>query len=299
MKFVKKIISCVLSGAIALCGSSALSVSAAGAYDERESLYEPGTSVVNNDSFETNEYLPLSSLLNKTYTSLHGNFNSNDTYTDVSDFYGFSVGRTTGSSGRVAIKLEGVPSGHNYDLYLYDANGMLVSSSNRILNRNEIIKTPVVSEPTSYYLEVRAETVPDYSVSSYSIIVDEYIETVTKTVSLSPTTLNASPDTWSTDAYRDMRSIPSDAIVLSATVSAKKGSSSTGYNNVIRVKLGNNNYETVNWKSGEIEVPGLIGQNCSGYWYAGFKASVLSGSIVSMNTFKLTIKYEYDKLISY
>lgn len=299
MKNVKKVISTILSGAMALtmCAGTATAASTDGPYQEFESRYEPGISAASNSSISRPELFP-SSAYNGSY--VYGNFASNDEYTDTEDYYRIGTGKTDGDNGSVAIKLENIPKGHNYDLYLIDQNQNVVASSKRLGNSNEIIRTPYVSSYTTYYLLVKAETVPDHSESYYRLKMEDYIVTETKSVGLQPTTLNTSPNEWSTNAYRDMRNLPDDAVVVSAKVSAKKSSSSKGYNNIIRVKLGNGEYETVTWKSGDIEVPGLIGQNCSAYWYAGFKASVLtSTSIVSMNTFKITITYKYDKFINY
>lgn len=303
MKNVKKIISAMLSGAMALtiCASTTLTVSAAEPYQEFESRYDPDQTVAQNSSFSDSELLPYSGLTGGSYSYVAGNFNSNDNYTDTEDYYRFGLGKSDGSNGRIAIKLEGIPAGHNYDLYLYDENQNLVASSKRLSNKNEIIRTPAISKYTSYYILVKAETVPDHSNSSYRLSVGDYIATVTKSkVGLSPVTLNTSPNEWSPNAYRDMSSLPEDAVVLSAKISATKSSSSKAYNNVLRVKLGNGEYETVTWKSGEIEVPGLVGQKCSCTWYAGFKGSVLTSTpLISMSSFKMTVTYEYDKLADY
>lgn len=303
MKSVKKIISTMLSGAMALtiCAGAALNVFAAEPYQEFESRYEPDQTVAQNSSFSDAELLPYSGLKNGSYSYVAGNFNSNENYTDTEDYYKFGLGSSDGSKGRIAITLEGIPVGHNYDLYLFDENQNLVASSKRLSSKNEIIRTPAISKYTSYYILVKAETVTDYVPTSYRLSVREYIGTVTKSnVGLSPVTLNTSPNQWSTDAYRDMTSLPEDAVVLKATISATKSSSSKAYNNILRVKLGNGAYETVTWKSGEIEIPGLIGQNCSCYWYAGFTGSVLTSTpLISMSSFKMTVTYEYDKLADY
>lgn len=299
MKSVKNIISTLLSGAMALtmCAGTALTVSAAEPYQEFESRYEPGQYAASNSSISRPELFPTSAY-NGSY--VYGNFYSNDEYTDTEDYYRIGTGKTDGDNGSVAIKLENIPIGHNYDLFLIDQNQNVVASSERLGNSNEIIRTPCVSSYTTYYLLVKAVTVPNHNESYYRLSMLDYIVTNTVSVNLQPSTLNTSPNEWSTNAYRDMRNLPDDAVVVSAKVSAKKSSSSKGYNNIIRVKLGNGEYETVTWKSGDLEVPGLIGQNCSAYWYAGFKASVLtSTSIVSMNTFKMTITYKYDKLKNY
>ena len=317
MKMPKRIISTILSGvmAAAICASATLTVSAAGVYYEPESQYEPGspgTDINFNGSFEKAAYFPVSSLLKKTYSYLQGNFRSDLSkgYIDEADYYRFTTGQTEGNSGRFAIKLEGIPAGHDYDLFLFDSNKNLIDESTRSGNKNEIVRTPAIkNNGTSYYLLVKPVNVPDSDVSNYRIVVDEYIATVTQTVSLSPTSLSAKPDVWSADAYKDMRNLPEDAVIVDAKVSAKKNTSvENAYNNMLRVKIGNGEYIPVTWASGDINVPQLVGTKCSAYWYVGFKASELpifvGGKLttigsVSMNTFKLTIKYEYDKLASY
>lgn len=306
MKNVKKIISTMLSGAMALsiCAGTALNVSAVENHEERESQYEPGYSdIVNNDSFETAETFPSYLLYKKSYYCHRGNFESNDKKTDVRDFYKFSVSKGEGNKGRMAIRLDGMATGNNFDLYLYDANRNCIASSNRTGKQMDIVKTPEITSTTDYYLEVRAVTVSGTN-SIYNLFVEDSIKTATATAKLSPTTINATPDQWSPNAYKDMSKVPSTAVVTKATVSAKKSSSSGGYNHVIRVKLNNaDDYETVAWKSGSATIPELVGKKCSGTWYAGFKASelpqIIAGKptylgIVALSNFELTVTYEYE-----
>jgi hypothetical protein len=269
---------------------------------EEESRYDPDLNstyeLFENNVIESAEYFPLSSLLNKTYWSLVGDFKYIE---DNDDYYKITISKTNGNKGRVAIKLEDIAYGNNFDLYLYDANGNEIMTSKRTGNQKEIIKTPEISTYTTYYLRVKPETIADRTSSNYSIKVDEYISTVSVTKSLTPSSVTAYTGSWSTNAYRDMTNLPSDAKIVSAKVSATKGTSPKTYGNELRVKIGNGSYTYVTWKSGNIDLPELIGQNCSSYWYAGFRAYELSTNVgmVSMKSFKLTIQYEYDKLISY
>lgn len=308
MKSVKKIISTMLSGAMALtmCAGTALNVSAVEVHNEHEMQYEPGTSdLVYNDSFETAELLPAYSLYKKTYYLHRGDFTSNDLKTDERDYYKFSIDPNTGKNGQVAIRLDNFASANNFDLYLYDANYNCIDSSERLRNIKDIVTTPAITKTTDYYLEVRVKTKSSTTDSIYNIYVEDCFKSTTVTAKLSPITINATPDEWSPNASRKMTGIPSDATVTKATVSAKKSSSSGGYNHVIRVKLTDNgDYETVSWTSGEVTIPDLVGKNCSGTsWYAGFKASELPQMIagkptylgvVSLNTFVLTVTYEYE-----
>ena len=307
MKSVKKIISAMLSGAMALtmCAGTALNVSAVENSVERESQYEPGTSsIVYNDSFETAELLPTYLLYKKTYYLHRGDFVSNEFKTDTSDFYKFSVSKGEGNKGRMAIRLDGMATGSNFDLYLYDANHNCIAESTRTGKQEGIVKTPEITNTTDYFLEVRVVDVSATN-SIYNIYVEDSIKSATKTAKLSPITINSKPDQWSPNASKDMTSsVPQNAIVTKATVSAKKSSSSGGYNHVIRVRLNNrDDYETVEWKSGSATIPELVGKNCYGTWYAGFTASelpqLIAGKptylgIVALSNFELTVTYEYD-----
>lgn len=136
---------------------------------------------------------------------------------------------------------------------------------------------------------------------------DASLVKATKTSALSPVSLYVARDTWSSDAYYNNSALPAQAVIRSAKVSATKPSGSKAYNNEIRVKIGSGGYQTVTWKSGDINVPGLTGQNANAYWYAGFRASELPTIVggkevyagVTMTNFKITIEYEYDKDLNY
>lgn len=225
MKNGKKIISAILSCAMALSmfAGTALSVSAAGECKEAESTYSPNSTVGRNDTFEQAEIMQAPWLYDKTYTRLVGNFVSGENHIDRNDFYKFSTKKTTGNSGRVAITLDGIPVGHNYDLFLYDMNKKLIASSTNEGNKKEIVKTPAILTTTSYYLEVRAVSIPDDSQSNYYITVGDYIQTKTTTISLSPRELTAKSNQWSSDAYgKTTLSVPSDAVIVTAKISATR-----------------------------------------------------------------------------
>lgn len=312
MKMPKRIISTILSGAMAaaICASATLTVSAVENHVERESQYEPGTSsIVYNDSFETAELLPTLLLYKKTYYLHRGDFVSNEFKTDTVDYYKFSVSKGEANKGRMAIILDGMATGNNFDLYLYDANYRLIASSTLTGKQKEIVKTPEITSTTDYYLKVEAVTVSGTN-STYNITVEDSIGSGTVTAKLSPITINSKPDQWSPNASKDMtKLVPTNAIVTKATVSAKKSSSSRGYNHVIRVRLNNkDDYETVAWTSGSVTIPELVGKNCNGIWYAGFTASELPQlvggqltylGIVTLSNFELTVSYEYDKYPEY
>lgn len=299
----RRILSALMAGIIGVSSCFGLTASAfaAGTTPLAEMENENSTAASGNNSFERAEYISISSLLNKTYPYLLGDFKGNENFTDTVDYYTFSITKNTGSKGRVAISLENIPSGHNYNLYLYNSSHTLIASSTKSGNSNEVIKTPEITGSTTYYVKVEAVTVPDPAASSYRIKVNEYMTTKTVTASLTPRTLVTTKDTWSADASIDESKLPADATIVSAKVSATKPSTTAAYNHMLRVKIGKNGtYVPVTWKSGDIAVPELVGQNCCGTWYAGFKASMLSGvsalDSISMSSFKLIIEYEYDSL---
>ena len=306
MKKFKKTVAVVIAALMSVTmmfGTVTASADDDGNYHEQESqvnlneMQDP--TLMLNDSFESAEYMPVSLLLNKTYWSMLGDFHNYDI--DAVDCYYLGFGKTTGSNGRIAIKMENVAYGNDYDLYLFDENHNLLKSSERTGNANEIIKTDPINSYTKYYLAVIPYAMNDTDNTGYTIKVDEYISTVTTTKTLTPSSLTANTGSWSTNAYRDMTSLPNDAKIVSAKVSATKGTSPKTYGNQLRVKMGNGDYTVVNWSSGNINIPELIGQYCSDYWYVGFRAYELSSNVgmVSMKSFKLTIQYEYDKLASY
>lgn len=108
MKNVKKMISAMLSGAMALTmfAGTALNVSAVDIHEERESQYEPGYSdIVYNDSIETAESFPSYLLYKQSYYCHRGDFKSNEFKTDTSDFYKFSVTKSEGNKGRILLRL--------------------------------------------------------------------------------------------------------------------------------------------------------------------------------------------------
>lgn len=300
-----KFLSLALSLAVLIGTVPALSTSAfaAGPLTEFENI--DTANLFSDDSYTDAQVISSGPLLDKTYSYVQGGFYG---ASDLADCYLFGLGSTSGSKGRVAIKLEGIPFGHDYNLELLDQNGNIIAYSRRAGNTNEIIRTPVVTAYTNYYVRVIPVNVPNYENSTYRIIFDTNIVTETKTSSLTPTTLNSTSDTWSTDAYVNNSTLPADAKIVSAKVQAQRSTVNNATLNQLRVKVGSGAYQTVTWKSGDVDVPDLVGQNASGYWYAGFEAKelavIIGGQvvylgIVSMNNFKLTVQYEYDRYLNY
>ncbi len=211
-----------------------------------------------------------------------------------------SITVTQTLQGRVAITLYGIPYGHDYDLYLYDSSQKCIYSSQKSGSSTEVVKTPAVTSSTKYYVVVKAKNVPDYSKSTYRLKVDEYMVTKSVTSSFEPRTLVAESGVWSSDGIADKTSLPSDAIVVSAKVSASAPNTKAAYNHTLRVKIGSGSYIPVTWKSGDIDVPQLVGKKCCGKWYVGFKATMIPGvsalNYISMSGFRLKVEYEYDSM---
>ena len=173
MKTSKRFISALLAGIISASACFSFTSSAFAdvpgqpllEYEDERSTYRSG-----NNSFERAEYLPASMLVDgSTYPYVSGNFIGNEDFTDTVDYYSFSVTKRVGSHGSVSISLKNMPSGHNYDLYLYDRNYNLIASSRKLGNTSDVIKTPAIENNTTYYLKVEAVTVPSPSASSYRI----------------------------------------------------------------------------------------------------------------------------------
>ena len=155
-----------------------------------------------------------------------------------------------------------------------------------------------MSNSTTYYLAVLPRVVSSYENSDYHIVVDNYIETGSKTASLTPAQVVSTSDIWSTDATYNATTIPTNAVVTSATIQASKSTLKNDYGNQLRVSIGGRAYEVVNWKTGAIALPDLVGANANGYWRAGFKATeipvLVSGTMmkygnVIMKDFKITV----------
>ncbi len=292
------LVACTAVGSVA--SATAVSTTGTEPWIEMESKSLELDEEAGNNSFETAESISISSLLNKTYPYMQGSFHINDKYADTVDYYSFSITKNTGSKGRVAITLYGIPYGHDYDLYLYDSSQKCIYSSPKSGSSTEVVKTPAVTSSTKYYVVVKAKNVPDYSKSTYRLKVDEYMVTKSVTSSFEPRTLVAESGVWSSDGIADKTSLPSDAIVVSAKVSASAPNTKAAYNHTLRVKIGSGSYIPVTWKSGDIDVPQLVGKKCCGKWYVGFKATMIPGvsalNYISMSGFRLKVEYEYDSM---
>lgn len=271
---------------------------------EMESQF-PNSELVMNDTFETAESIPMRQIANGQYCYLIGHFldgeiqnddGSSEPHIDRRDCYSFTLYPSDGHDGRLAIRLAAVSSGDDYELNLYDENGRFIDSTKNHDQVIKLVKTPKILTATKYYIEVKANHISENSSLDYHIAAVEYISTMKKSIYMSPSKLTSTSGVWSSDSSKSV-SLPSDAVVVSAKISATKGNQNKSYGNQLRVKINNGNYTTVTWKSGDIDLPQLVGQKASGTWYAGFKAQALSsssGGIVSMSSIKITVEYEYD-----
>lgn len=280
-------------------------VSTVHAADYIDELESADSTITNNNSEDDAKLISTTGLLKKTSSYVLGNFYGED---DTADWYKFSINKTDGSGGRFAITMSNIPTGHNYDLYLYNQDMEEIDHSIRASNTNEIVRTDRVDSHQTYYLCVDPKKVPDYDASSYRLSFEDNIVAGSKTIGCSPTQLTCSNNTWSSDASGTGTTIPSNAEITSLSVAAQEGSVKNGTNRQIRVKIGNGQYYTGSWYNGTAEIPGIVGEKASGKYYVSFTATeipVLVSNkltyigVINMKSFKVTVNYEYDKLASY
>jgi len=103
---------------------------------------------------------------------------------DVDDYFSFDLG----SSHSVELWLSNIQPGHNYDLVLYDADGVLVEYSGNVNNEDEHIQTDALP-PDRYYIRAynRSET---GNTAPYHLWVEyESTATFTPTPTPNPTTI--------------------------------------------------------------------------------------------------------------
>lgn len=258
-----------------------------------------------NDTIATAEN-SLILIPNNTSNTSYVNGTIKDT-TDT-DYYEFLYQKAQSSNGRFAIKLEGIKSGNSYYLYLVDKNNNIILSSKRSGNQNQIIRVPVntLVDKTKYYIRIEPTTVATPS-AGYTLFFEDNFKTVTgATYGLLPSNLNSYNGQRSVPALVDLKNINKDpnATVLSASVSAVKGSANNGMNYIMSVAPGTkyqqNQWYTANWNS---EVTSLknAGVLLKDSWYVAFQAtSFISGvNVVSITSPKLTFTYEYDSTYGY
>lgn len=290
-----------LLGLIMLVG---LSTPAFAAYTSTEIEDRPGTS---NES-HSNDTIATAQLVNcvigtSNPSSVQGTIKD---ITDT-DFFEFLYQKKATSNGRFSIKLSDIKAGNSYQLYVVDKNNKIILSSIRTGNQNQIIRVPAntLVDMTKYYIKVVPTTVATPG-AGYTILMEDNMLTTTATFSSGTYSLNSYNGQRSTPALIDMRTVSKDpnATVLSASVSAVKGSANNGTNYIMSVTPGTkyqqNQWYTANWNS---EITGLknTGILLKDYWYVAFQAtSIISGvNVVTINSPKLTFTYEYDSTAGY
>ena len=236
---------------------------------------------------------------------------------DVADYY--VITPKAGYQGRLAITLRNIHSYNDYDIQLLSSTGTILENPDdyyrpqnpqKVSNCNEMVKSNETNGTTKIYIKVIPIMVyTDYSATSYQLQIERLITTATNTVPLTPSTLYSTSNTWSANAYFNHSTLPDDAFFISGTVEAKKHATVHNTSNIkLRVKFGDNTEysDDITWASGALTIPpnNIVGKKIKGPWCAAFKATELpvmvAGrssylGIMSMNTFKITATYGYDR----
>jgi hypothetical protein len=236
---------------------------------------------------------------------------------DTADFY--KITPKANYQGQLAIRLSFVPSNsyNNYNIELLDENGDRAMYGgtgqypNKGSNSKEMVKTSETNGLQPFYIKVTPVSIyqQDYSSANYKLEISRFRKANTITQTLSPTTLNSTSNVWSPDATYNGSVIPAadseDSKIISATVEALKHATVLNTsNNTLRAKIGNSAYQEVTWASGPRQLTDFAGMSVKATWAAGFWATELPVlvnnkstylGIVSMNTFKMSVTYQYDK----
>ncbi|MCB2362102.1 hypothetical protein [Clostridium estertheticum] len=263
-----------------------------------------------NDTFQTADYFGTTGLTDNFsayLTGVLGN-NKNEPINSDIDYYEIGVSSATANKGRFAIKLENIPVGCNYNLYLYNANQVLIGQSERSGNQNEIVRTPEIPSGTTYYILVKpALGTSVNATANYSVKLENTVKTVTSTLTTTPSTLNSTGTAKSSSVLVDLRSsVPSDALVRKIKVSATKSPSALSYNYIMYVSSGTNTtWKTGVW-NGEITAFNIVDPtkrvHAKDAWYVAFSATPINPrqlNVTTIKSVKLTITYEYDTSINY
>ncbi|MBX4262161.1 hypothetical protein KTC96_24025 (plasmid) [Clostridium estertheticum] len=266
---------------------------------------------LSNNTFQTADYFGTSGLTDTSSAYLTGALgNSKDlpNPNDDRDYYKISVSSALANKGRFAIKLENIPTGCNYDLYLYDANQVQIGQSLRSGNLNEIVRTPEISSGTTYYmLVVPAPGTSVNATAKYSVKLENTVKTITSTLNSTPSTLNSKGTAKSNSGLVDLRkSVPADALVRKITVSATKSSSALSYNYIMYVSSGTHTTWETGVLNGEVTAFNIADPtkriHAKDAWYMAFSATPINPSKLNVTTItgvKLIITYEYDNSINY
>ncbi|MEB2269278.1 anti protein [Bacillus safensis] len=272
--------------------------------EELEHLY-PDSDYANNDTMEKAQFLQPSLYLNKSYLYHEGSISS---INDV-DFYHFTSSKFDGADGRFSIKLVNVKSGNDFDLYLYNKNGALVSSSLRTYNQNEIIHMPKIATSTDYYLAVKPKQLVNEKDKTYRIVFDKSIEKATLKRYGSPATLNSFNEAGSPNSNFDLSSLPQDAVVTGLSLEADKGSTNA-HNYVFTVSSLKGGAVNVPWNGQKVDISSYKTSQvpANDRFFVSFNAievpqfiggRLIKVGVVSIKNLQLTFEYEYNRDLNY
>ncbi|MFE5472909.1 anti protein [Bacillus safensis] len=272
--------------------------------EELEHLY-PDSDYANNDTMEKAQFLQPSLYLNKSYLYHEGSISS----TNDIDFYHFTSSKFDGADGRFSIKLVNVKSGNDFDLYLYNKNGSLVSSSVRTYNQNEIIHMPKIAASTDYYLAVKPKQLLNEEDKTYRIVFDKSIEKATLKRYGSPATLNSFNEAGSPNSNFDLSSLPQDAVVTGLSLEADKGSTNA-HNYVFTVSSLKGGAVNVPWNGQKVDISSYKTSQvpAKDRFFVSFNAievpqliggRLIKVGVVSIKNLQLTFEYEYNRDLNY
>lgn len=272
--------------------------------EELEHLY-PDSDYANNDTMEKAQFLQHTLHLNKTYLYHEGSISSMD---DI-DFYRFSSSKFDGADGRFSIKLVNMKVGNDFDLYLYNENGSLVSSSERTNNQNEIIHMPKITSNTDYYLAVKPKRLLYEENRMYRIVFDKSIEKGTIKRYGSPATLNSFNEAGSSNSSFDLSSLPQDAILTGLSLDAEKGSA-LAHSHVFTVSSLKGETVNVPWNGYKVDIPSYKTSQvpAKDRFFVSFNARevpqfiggrLIKVGVVSIKNLQLTFEYEYNRDLHY
>ncbi|KPN13220.1 anti protein [Bacillus australimaris] len=272
--------------------------------EELEHLY-PDSDYANNDTMEKAQLIEPSLYLNKSYLYHEGSISSMN---DI-DFHHFTNSKFFGADGRFSIKLVNVKSGNDFDLYLYDKNGTLVSSSVRTYNENEIIHMPKIAASTDYYLAVKPKQLLNEEDKKYRIVFNKSIEKETLKRYGSPPTLNSLNEAGSPNSNFDLSSLPQDAVVTGLSLEADKGVTNA-HSYVFTVSSLKGGTVNVPWKGQKVDISSYKTSQvpAKDRFFVSFNAiefpqfiggRLIKVGVVSIKNLRLTFEYEYNRDLNY
>ena len=226
------------------------------------------------------------------YNTVYGSIPSIDD-TDIFKFSAYS-------GDRLAVRLNGIEAGNNFDLYLLNSNFEVIGQSERANNANEIVRYDVPSTG-SYYILVIPLSTDGYANDVYYLTFYNRIKTGSYTATLSPTSISRQGSgTLSSTATVNLTNntaVPTGATVRSVQA---QGTISPTLGNTFRQVL--NSAENV-WHTSnqggtsftDITIDDQLPVKTS--WSVRFYSLATLKSTWSSP--KLNISYEYDQTLSW